>query len=78
MLLTRCYLSDGEPVVVRDKRIKELPSKAVLRPSRGFSKSLVVLNEFGCPLGWIAIEDIEGGKFKSVREWMTAHQIPIR
>lgn len=77
MLLTSRCMADGTQVVIRDKRIRELPSKAILRPSRGYAHSLVVFNEFDCPLGWIAVEDIEGGRFKNVREWMIANNLPI-
>lgn len=74
MLLCRGYL-ESEEVIYPNRLVKEIPENWTLKPQRGFGFSLLVFNQYDCPMGWTDICYVEGGKYESVRDWIEGSKL---
>ena len=71
----RAWLQDRE-IFLPDVKITKDDSSYVYHPMRGYSASVAVEDIDGNFIGWMSVDDLPGGPYKNVREWMVKNKVP--
>lgn len=69
------YFGDGAEGWLPEVRITKDKSSYVYHPLRGHSAAVAVENIDEKIIGWMSVDDLPGGPYKNVKEWMKKKRI---